>query len=214
MKSLFFLVFSASVTWAQASYVYNRDVEGRESQITWTVALKGDNLHIHGESPSGKTHIITTPEWVTKKFTHQIGKNTYSMTREGSTLKVQKTVNGQISERHFNLGKNLWVQELNFSFKPFILSDYRDFKFSIIHPKNLDLYDMIATKQSFEKIDLYGEPREAVKIKVHLTGLKRMFWHADLWFDPQSGDLLKYVAKKRANTPLNIITLVSKQIDH
>lgn len=215
MKSLlFFLIFIVSSTWAQVTYVYNKDVEGRESKTTWTVALKGGDLHITGESLSGKTQIITTPERVTKKFTHQSGKNEYTIIREGSKLKAQKNVNGQFSERQFNLGNDLWVQEFDFSFKPFILSDYRDFKFSIIHPKNLDLHDMVATKQSFEKIDLHGVTREAIKVKVTLTGFKKMFWHADLWFDPQSGDLLKYMATEGPNTPLSVITLFSKQIDH
>ena len=79
MKSLlFFLIFIISSTWAQVTYVYNKDVEGRESKTTWTVALKGDDLHITGESLSGKTQIITTPDRVTKKFTHQSGKNEYT----------------------------------------------------------------------------------------------------------------------------------------
>ncbi|MCB1071714.1 MAG: hypothetical protein H7A41_04435 [Chlamydiales bacterium] len=217
MKSLlFFLVFIISSTWAQVTYVYNKDVEGRESKTTWTINLKGDDLHIAGESLSGKTLIVTTPERVTKSFSHQSknGKDEYSIIREGSQLIARKDINGERSERRFKLGNDLWVQEFDFCFKPFILSDYRDFKFSIIHPKNLDLHDMIATKQSLDKLDLNGKAREAIKVKVTLTGFKKMFWHADLWFDPQSGDLLKYMATEGPNTPLSVITLFSKQIDH
>ena len=215
MKSiLFFLTFIVSTAMAQVTYVYNKDVEGRESKTTWTLDLKEDDLHIRGESLYGKTLIVTSPDRVTKSFSHKSknGRDEYSIVRNGSNLIALKDVNGERSERRYNLGNALWVQEFDFSFKPFILSDYRDFKFSIIHPKKLDLHDMVATKQSFEKLDLHGEVRDAIKVKVTLTGFKKIFWHADLWFDPQAGDLLKYMATEGPNTPLSVITLFSKQI--
>lgn len=211
MKSLpFFLaVFVAISAWGQVTYIYNKDVEGRESKTTWTIDHKEDDLHIIGEGLSGNTLIVTTPERVTKSFAHQSknGKDTYSITREGSQLIAHKDINGKRSEKRYNLGNALWIQEFDFSFKPFILSDYRDFKFSIINPKKLDLHDMVAIKQPLEKLDLNGAVREALKVKVTLTGFKKMFWHADLWFDPRSGDLLKYMANEGPNTPLTVITL-------
>lgn len=216
MKSiLFLLVFMASTAMAQVTYIYNKDVEGRESKTTWTLKTKDDALHINGESLSGQTLIVTTPERVTQSFSHKSknGQNEYSIIREGTKLIASKHVNGQKSEKHYNIGNDLWVQEFDFCFKPFILSDYKDFKFCIIHPKKLDLHDMVATKQSHEKLSLNGEERDTIKVKVTLTGFKKMFWHADLWFDPQAGDLLKYMANEGPNTPLSIITLFSKQIE-
>ncbi|QVL56778.1 MAG: hypothetical protein KFB93_05180 [Simkaniaceae bacterium] len=217
MKSaLFFLIFMISTAVAQVTYTYNKDVEGRESKTTWTLDLKDDALHISGESLHGQTLIVTSPERITKSFTHKSknGKDEYAIVRNGSNLIARKDVNGEKTEKQYNLGNDLWVQEFDFSFKPFILSDYRNFKFSIIHPKKLDLHDMVATKQSIEKLTLNGEERDTIKVKVTLTGFKKMFWHADLWFDPQAGDLLKYMANEGPNTPLSIITLFSKQIDN
>lgn len=210
---LFFLTFMISMTFAQTTYVYNRDVGGKESTITWTVDSKDNDLHINGESVSGKTHIVTSLKHVTKTFNHisKTGQSEYSIVRDGYNLIAKKQINGKQIERRFNLRTALWVQEFDFSLKPFILSNDRNFKFSIIHPKNLDLHNMVATKQSFDKVDINGTIRDAIKVKITLTGFKKLFWHADLWFDPQAGDLLKYAATEGPNTPLSVITLFSKK---
>ncbi len=214
-RILSFLVFIISTTSAQVTYIYNKDVEGRESKTTWTVDLKEDRLHINGESLSGKVAIVTTPDRTTQSFSQKSksGQDEYTILRDGPYLIATKEVNGNKTQKQFHIGNDLWVQEFDFSFKPFIISDYRNFKFSIVRPKNLDLHSMIATKQGYEKIDLNGKVYDALRVKITLTGFKKMFWHADLWFDPQAGDLLKYMANEGPNTPLSVITLFSKKID-
>lgn len=215
MKLFALVLLFISTTFADVTYVYNKDVEGRESKTTWKLELKEDLLHIDGESLSGKTKIITNPERVTQSFSHESknGKDEYSIHREGPTLIARKNVNGEKTERRFKIGNDLWLQEFDFSFKPFIHSNFRDLRFSIIHPKKLDLHDMVATKQGFEPLNLNGELKETLRVKVTLTGFKKMFWHADLWFDPQAGDLLMYKANEGPNTPTSVITLFSKTIN-
>lgn len=215
MKFIPLLCFIISTIYADVTYIYTKDVEGRESKTTWKLAFKDDQLHINGESLSGNTKIITNSERITQSFSHQSknGKNEYTIYRDGPTLLAHRNVDGKQTNRHFKIGKNLWLQEFDFSFKPFILSNQRDFHFSIIDPKKLDLHDMIATKQAFERLQLNGEERETLRVKVTLTGFKKMFWHADLWFDPQTGDLFIYKANEGPNTPTSIITLFSKTIE-
>lgn len=215
MKLLALLTLIISTTFADVTYIYNKDVEGRESKTTWKLEFKDDQLHIDGESLSGNTKIITNHERITQSFSHKSknGQDEYSIHREGPTLIARKNVNGDQSERRFKVGNELWLQEFDFSFKPFILSNLRDLRFSIIHPKKLDLHDMVATKQTFEPLNLNGELRETLRVKVTLTGFKKMFWHADLWFDPQAGDLLMYKANEGPNTPTSVITLFSKTIN-
>ncbi|MCP5506547.1 MAG: hypothetical protein H7A38_06660 [Chlamydiales bacterium] len=211
--ALFFLF--VSTLFADVTYIYNKDVEGRESKTTWKLELKDDLLHIDGESLSGNTKIVTNPERITQSFSHESknGQEEYSIRREGPTLIARKNVNGEKTERRFKVGNDLWLQEFDFSFKPFIHSNFRELSFSIIHPKKLDLHDMVATKQGFEPLNLNGELKETLRVKVTLTGFKKMFWHADLWFDPQAGDLLMYKANEGPNTPTSVITLFSKTIN-
>ena len=158
---------------------------------------------------------MTTPDRVTQSFTHKRKhqNNQLSIHREGEYLIATQEINGERNEKHFNIRNDTWVQEFDFCFKPFILSAMRDFKFSIVHPKKMSLHSMIATKQGYEQVDVPGKQYDALKVKVTLTGFKKMFWHADLWFDPQAGDLIKYMANEGPNTPLSTITLFSKQLN-
>lgn len=217
MKFLLPLLFSLSTVFADITFIYHKDIEGRESKSTWTLDFqeKENILHINGDSLSGKTLIITTPERVTQSFTYQSKnkKSQYSIHRDGDYLIASREVNGERTERQFHIRNGSWVQEFDFCFKPYVLSNFRDFKFSIIHPKKMSLHNMIATKQGFEQININGKIYDALKVKVTLTGFKKMFWHANLWYDVQAGDLIKYMANDGPNTPLSTITLFSKQIN-
>ena len=218
MKFLALFLVMISSAFAEATYIYNKDVNGHESKTTWTLEFqeKEDILHIVGESQTGKTLIVTSPELVTQSFSHQHKQRSdqYSIHREGDYLIANREMGGEKSQKQFHIGNQSWVQEFDFCFKPFIHSNFRDFKFSIIHPKKLSLHSMVATKQGLDQIEVHGKVYDALKVKVTLTGFKKMFWHADLWFDTQAGDLLKYMANEGPNTPLSTITLFSKQFNH
>ena len=69
---------------------------------------------------------------------------------------------------------------------------------------------MIALKQGPDQINLNGKLFPAVKVKITLRGFRKMFWHADLWFEEGTGDLLKYEANEGPHTPTSTITLFSK----
>lgn len=215
MKLLAILTLILSIAFADETYIYHKDVEGRESKTTWKLQFRDDQLHIDGESLSGNTKIITNPERITQSFSHKSknGQNEYTIHREGPILIARSNVNGDQTERHYKVGKDLWLQEFDFSFKPYILSNLRNLHFAIVHPKKLDLHNMIATKQALEPLNLNGKLIETLRVKVTLTGFKKMFWHADLWFDPQEGDLLMYKANEGPNTPTSVITLFSKSAD-
>ena len=218
MKFLVLFLAMISSAFAEATYIYSVDVDGRESKTTWILEFqeKEDILHIAGESQSGKILIVTTPERVTQSFSHhhKHRSDQYSIHREGTYLIANREVGGKKTQKQFHIGNENWVQDFDFCFKPFIHSNFRDFKFSIVHPKKLSLHSMVATKQGIDQIKVHGKVYDALKVTVALTGFKKMFWHADLWFDAQAGDLLKYIANEGPNTPLSTITLFSKQFNN
>ncbi len=198
----------------RTTYVYSKSVEGRESKTTWIVEEKDEIWLIEGESEEGKTLVVASPTQInTQSYSYHAKKSSdyYSIQREGATLVATRSENGSRMERFFSLGRDFWVQEFDFSFKPFILSGNSDFKFSIVDPEKLNLHKMIATKRGIDRTEVNGKYHAALRVKVTLRGFKSMFWHADLWYDQESGDLLKYEADKGPNTPTSIITLFSKQ---
>ena len=198
-----------------ATYIYSTDVEGQESKTTWTIEKKEDVWQFHGESMGEKTLVIASPSQInTQSFSchSKNNGNFYSVRKEGDTLIARCETKGEKSEKALPLNGDAWVQEFDFSLKPYILSGSTDFKFSIVHPKKLSLHNMIASKQGLDQIDINGKLFTALKVKVTLRGFKKMFWHGDLWFDQESGDLLRYKANDGPSTPTSITTFFSKQL--
>ena len=170
MKLLVLFLVMISSAFAEATYIYSKDVDGRESKTTWTLEFqeKDDILHIVGESQSGKTLIVTSPERVTQSFSHhhKHQNDQYSIHREGDYLIASREIDNEKTQKQFHIGKESWVQEFDFCFKPFIHSSSQDFKFSIVHPKKLSLHSMIATKQGLDQIEVHGKVYEALKVKI------------------------------------------------
>lgn len=196
----------------KTTYTYAKEVEGRSSETTWTLEKNGEALHIQGEGSGGSTLIVTSPQMETQSFVYKSKneENEYSIFRDGRYLVARLNQAGEKAQKEFNLGNRTWVQEFDFSFRPFILSTADTYKFCIVHPKKLSLHNMIAAKTHYETLSLGGKTYQTVRVKVTLTGFKKMFWKADLWFERQTGDLLKYVSNEGPNTPTSIITLLSK----
>ena len=213
--TLLFILFSFSL-FANATYIYSTNVDGHETKTTWIIENKEKVWHFHGESSLEKTLVIASPSQInTQSFSchSKNNNNFYSVHREGNILFAQCENDGGKMEKTLPLNEDTWVQEFDFSLKPYILSERNDFKFSIVHPKKLSLHHMIASKLGLDQIDINGKLLTALKVKVTLRGFKKMFWHADLWFDQESGDLLRYKANDGPNTPISIMTLLSKQIN-
>lgn len=222
LTTIFLLVFSllsyGSEDLSKTTYIYHKATEGQEkpSQTSWVLEQKKSQWLLNGESLGGKTQLIAGPtQTETQSFSYvsKHSDNQYRIHREGNSLQaLRKTQEGKI-EKHFPLNGEAWVQEFDFSFRPFIRSKCDEFKFCIVHPKKLSLHHMVAYKLGTDPITIHEKTFQALKVKVTLRGLKKLFWHADLWFDPKSGDLLKYQANEGPNTPTSTITLISKEVD-
>lgn len=197
-------------------YIYDKDMEGSLSKTTWTIEEKDQTLHIQGESGRGETLLITTPPLNTQSFSYEAKNksNGYYIHREGSNLYAKRIDGRGAKQKEFHIGGDFWIQEFDFSMRAFILSAADSLKFQIVHPQKLSLHQMVATKSSdLESLEIKGKSFQAVKVKITLTGFKKMFWKAELWFDQKTGDLLKYMANEGPNTPMSVITLFSKTVE-
>lgn len=191
-------------------YYYEKNVQGKTTQSHWTIKDKGKSYHMEGKSPIGKTEILADESFETLSFNYVSSEGgTYSLTRHGSHVHAQRHDQSGVTDTSHDISSNPWVQEFDFSLRPFILSNRSRFVFQIIHPEKLSMHTLVATKQRDEPIELHGKQYDAVKVRMTLTGLKKMFWHADLWFHAKTGDLLKYVANEGPGTPISTITLKS-----
>ncbi len=195
------------------TYVYQRGKQGKSSTTTWTVEKKEKSLLIQGISVWGKTCVTTSLPFDTRSFSYQSKdrEKAYYIDRNGPCLIAKKIENGQVTQKKFDIGSQFWIQEFDFSIRDFVLSNDHSIKFYTVHPTRLSLHHMVAIKSNaLDRVTIQGKSRDALRIKVTLVGIKKMMWKADLWFDPETGDLLKYVANEGPNTPTSVISLFSK----
>ena len=135
-------LLSGHIFASTSTYVYNKTLEGKEgvTTTTWTVIEKGNLLEIEGKGLRGTTKISSTPESATHTFNYQPkNKNSchYTIEREGNHLAARRALFDQEpQQKDLRIGNNLWIQEFNFSLKPFILSkDQSLLKFYIVDPE-------------------------------------------------------------------------------
>lgn len=217
--SFFSVVFGAEKRQAegdskkQTVYIYEKLVGTLQTRSKWVFEKRDGDLYVIGKSNHGRTKVVSSLDWETKEFVFLSGneKEDYKVYRNGAHLIAIGQANGRPFEKTYKIGNSLWIQEFDFSLKPFIRSSDHQLKFYIIHPKKLSMHHMVAKKQQEEKIVVQGKEYLALKVKITLTGFKGMFWKADAWFEKSSGDLIKYVSNEGPNTPTSVVTLVSKK---
>ena len=73
---------------------------------------------------------------------------------------------------------------------------------------------MEASKKEREKLEVKGKVYDALKVEITLTGLKKLFWKAQLWYNTQNGELLKYLANEGPNTPVTTLLLIPTPKEH
>ena len=66
---------------------------------------------------------------------------------------------------------------------------------------------MIATKDYVEDLSINGKSYKAQKLKITLQGFKKRFWKAEVWYDLQTLELLRYKANEGPGTPITEINL-------
>lgn len=206
-----FLSFSSYASSLTETFVYEKDVEGKSTLITWNLLEKESNIEIKGVGPGSTVLLSMKPEMHTQSFIYESKnkENHYKIYRKDQSLIASQVINGKETEKRLSVGNDLWIQEFNFSLKPFILSDRDSLNFYIVRPKNLDTHYMEASKKEKEEVEVKGKVYQALKVEITLTGFKKLFWKAELWYNQKNGELLKYQANEGPNTPITTLLLVS-----
>ncbi|PCI74966.1 hypothetical protein COB21_06160 [Candidatus Aerophobetes bacterium] len=206
------MAFSSSSPAKIEHFLYSKEVEGKQTVAKWSLKDKEKTYVLDGASPVGTTNILTDKNFQTLSFQHKSHDGySYTLTKDGNKVHAHRhDANGSFG-RTYDISSSPWVQEFDFSFRPFILSNSKRYTFQIIHPQKLSIHTLVATKIRDEQLTVHGQTYDAVRLKMTLTGIKKMFWHADLWYNRKTGNLLKYVANEGPGTPVSTIELKSKK---
>lgn len=194
------LLFTSSL-FSEETLNYISMTAGKKVTTEWTIKEEGDKLIITGKSSDNTTAMLETSKDYTLEKLKQTGRN-LTASRQGNTLTVSETVKQTSKTKSYDIGTTPWVQEFTFGFKDFLASNKREYKFEIIRAEDLDLHDMIATKEEIEELEIDQTHYTAQKMKITLQGFKRRFWKAEVWYDMATHKMLRYKANEGPGTPI------------
>ena len=185
---------------------------GKGSQkIVYTVKKGKEDFLVEIEGKDLKTTLVATNPFALKSYITKKKEDFFEFVLDGSIIKAKGSIQGSALSAEFKVTKkNPWIQEFDFGLRPLLASSKNSLNFQLINPKNFKIHKMVAKKVQKETLKIGTSSYDAQLIEISLQGFKSMFWKAQIWYDTKSYDLLQYKANEGPNTPLTIVTLVSK----
>jgi hypothetical protein len=202
----FYLLSVLAVT----NLIFDKDVSGKKSEISWTVDQKSKEIEIIGKSSGEETKIFCDLNYFVVNYLCSYSNSkdsTFSITREDGALNVTSKNGNDIKQKTYDIGKKNWIQDFSFGLRPFFMSDQEEIKFEIVNPKDLVIRTMVATKDVIEYKTFNNVEYRARKVKLTLDGFYKKFWKAEIWFDTKTHNLLYYKANEGPSTPYTTIVL-------
>jgi hypothetical protein len=116
----------------------------------------------------------------------------YLALREAGKIVVSGKLKGKPLQREFRVNENPWIQNIEYAFQNSPAFQKGRFRFWFINADECELFEMEATKEASETIDLAGKPVSAQRVKVALTGIAALFWQAGYWFRAGDNRYVRY----------------------
>lgn len=203
------MIFSLLLTISGMNLIFDKEVAGKKSQITWLIEEKNKLIEIIGDADNKKTEILCDLEFFIEKYVslHESQSDIFSVIKTDNTLTVEKASGSSKTQKQYNIAGKNWVQDFSFGLRPFFVSNQSQYKFEIINPKDLVMRTMIATKEEIDMKTFNNVQYRARRVRVTLDGFYKKFWKADLWYDTKTFNLLYYKANEGPSTPYTILTL-------
>jgi hypothetical protein len=192
---------------------YESITEKMAIDTTWNIEKTESGIAIEGISSNKSNALLKMDkDFFLQHFIQKDPNKGYDIEarRIGDNLTItSKDKKGQRT-KSYHIGSTPWVQEFTFGFKDFLTSKNKEYKFEILHPKNLEMHDMIATKEGLEDITIDGKEYATQKMKITLQGFKKRFWKAEVWYDTATKHLVRYKANEGPGTPVTELILIEK----
>ncbi|MFP4643924.1 MAG: hypothetical protein ACLFM0_06185 [Spirochaetales bacterium] len=160
-------------------------------------SLDDSQLRLRSESSEGDVHeVIVDDSLQTERwsFTRNNDDSTDLVAeREGRRIDIRGTLKGRTIRRTERLDDDdPWVQSIEKSLEPFVLSDDETTEFWTLQPDDLTLRKLRARKRGREKVEVDGEKIEVWNVRISLPGVGSVFWGANYWYRTSDGQFVKY----------------------
>ncbi|NGX28713.1 MAG: hypothetical protein K940chlam1_00899 [Candidatus Anoxychlamydiales bacterium] len=210
----FILVSSFSITeiFNKKTYVYKNVTGSSKNTTTWLVKRQKGDLVITKTSDYGITDIVYSPKYELKlmKFSSATENDDYKMQLDDNKLTLNGTIKGRKASKVYIMSDR-WVQDFNYGLRNFLESQMSEYKFVIINPDDFTSYQMVATRKGIHKMKINDHIYNTQQIEVSLRGFRSLFWKAQIWYDLETYDLVKYRANDGPGSPMKTTILDSKK---
>ncbi len=204
-----FSLACSAAGFSDGKMVYDSCTAGVSTKTDWTIVSKEDKVFLDGKNARSDIKIECSPTYSLLRYFEKTGSiRELDIRKEGPTLLIKSKDKGKERTKSYKIGDTPWVQEFKFGFREFLKGNLTEYSFYIVNPKDLDVHEMIATKEGVEQIDVRGTKYTARKIKVTLKGFKKRFWKAYVWFDQGPLHMVRYLANEGPGTAYTETDLV------
>jgi len=184
-------------------FAYYETSKNFQRRVEWELA---HYLHLtvaqkHHCDKSSSTTSIYKPDWTLSEFHHQSGEETFdAWLIDPKHIQVRLIKSGKDPiDQTFELTEPLtWIQQPTIGFQPFILSNNREMSCYMVlpkHPINPFSSSPLLIKGTAKKIrkeEAAGHGK-LLKVEVVAAGWPYNLLKAELWFDPTTGLLRKFI---------------------
>ena len=190
------LLLTTTVSNLEAKNVQYLEILGKEKEFLsrWQITQVNQNEQIiSGNTLLDNLEVRTidgsTVEWINNRK-HE--NKQFKAIRSNEKIIITGTENDEPIEKSINVSTIPWFQTPGFLLKPFILSDKESIQFLFLRIKSLTPILLEVKKTGEETLTLNNIEHKAIKTELYPPNFLKYFWKASMWFDKETGNVLKY----------------------
>ncbi len=134
--------------------------------------------------------------------------------REGNTIRLFGIHRGKPVEKIFKIDAEPWKQQFPMDFEKFVLSQKESIKFWAIGtngPAAMKTAKFVASKKEKAHVNVNGQERATVRVRVSFPGLLSCIWHGDSWHRLSDGKYIRFKSVGAPGHPPTTMEIQSEQ---
>jgi hypothetical protein len=199
-------VLAPAVTVGQVSLVYRQSTGKREDRVEISDLPLPTGAVLGVAISSGETYRIETDASggvISCSFDYPPEGTSWRAQREGSTLRLDGSVQHRQVSRTFRIDDHPWYESAERSLQAYAISAPLDpVRFWMIEPYGGSAYLMAGRVECTEQVEVNGRSVDAIRVVIRPDGILAFLWKSTYWFDPVDGTFL------RSQSVRGILTLV------
>jgi hypothetical protein len=180
---------------AQVTLVYRQATGARVDRIEISDQAQPDGAVLGVFATSGETYRIESDQGggVTAcRFEFPPERTSWTARREGTSLRLEGTVQGRPVSRTFAIDRRPWYESAERSLQLYAVSCSREpVRFWMVEPYGGSAYLMTGSVERLERVEVNGTLVQAVRVIVRPAGIMSFIWSSTYWYSPVDGTFLK-----------------------